>query len=52
MKINIKINLALGIVRTKGTTRLHLYRNQYGVEAGFNVPRKFGVFAYIAKGAN
>lgn len=48
MKINININYVVAIVRTKGTKRLHFYRNQYGVEAGFNIPRKFGLCAWIS----
>lgn len=51
MKLNIKINYVIGIVFTKGTKRLHFYRNQYGVEAGVNIiPHKFGIFTYVSHG--
>lgn len=51
VKINININYVIGIVLTKGTKRLHFYRNQYGVEAGVNIiPHKFGIFTYVSHG--
>lgn len=46
LKVNLKFNV--GIVRTNGVTRLHFYRNIYGVEFGFNIPRRFGIFMYIS----
>lgn len=53
MKIRIKFDWIFAVVLTKGTKRFHFYRNEYGVEAGWNIiPRKFGIFAYVARGTN
>ena len=50
MKIHIKIDCIIGLALIKGTKRFHFYRNEYGVEAGWNViPRRFGVCAYITR---
>ena len=49
MERKIRINFTIGLTITKGAKRFHFYRNEYGVEAGWNIiPRKFGVFAYIS----
>lgn len=47
--MQIHINYTIGIILTKGTKRFHFYRNEYGVEAGWNIiPRHFGIFAFIS----
>lgn len=49
IRVNFNIDFNIGVILTKGTKRFHFYRNEYGVEAGWNIiPKHFGIFGYVS----
>jgi hypothetical protein len=48
MNFKLKLNVIIGVIKTSGgKNRFHFCTCRYGIQTGFNVPKRFGLALYL-----